>query len=308
MGYPSWYAVEEIDKSIDDTKELLLPFDLNTWLKMAVIVIFTGGFISGVPATGPSDIDYQFEDADFNQGIGDIDEWPDQSFSDSAVLLILGAVGGVFLLFSYISSVFQFIFFQSVNEKRPRILSGFKNNWLNGLKYFIYRILMAGIGIATALFLIIGIETGSLSAVLAAFTLMIPVWILMYLISFTINNFTVPRMSTTDSGFIESTKLAFTGFRDEWKQAGVFILVKIALGIAVITVSGIINLIAVLSIGLPLAFIAIIAYSILPVLVIPPLILGLIMLMLISLAVAVPLRTYIVQYVLNTYRKFEPEK
>lgn len=254
IGYPSWYAVEKIDESIDDTKSFLLPFDLGTWLRMALVVLFTGGFISAAPITGPSDIDQQ----DF--GVSEDIEGGDFSrFNDTFVLLILGTVGGLILLLSYIGSVFRFIFFQSVDEKRPRIISGFKDHWLNGLKYFFFRLLMTGIGISAFTGLILAMGAGSLSAVITAFFLMTPLWIVMYLISFAVKNFTVPRMMTKDSGFIRSTSLAFGSFRKEWKQFGVFLLVKITLAIVIATVSGIANLIVLLTVGLPLVFILMMA-------------------------------------------------
>lgn len=34
MSYPSWHAVEEIDESVDDVKEMLLPFETGTWREL----------------------------------------------------------------------------------------------------------------------------------------------------------------------------------------------------------------------------------------------------------------------------------
>lgn len=307
MSYPSWYAVEEIDEAFDDTKDFLLPFSLGTWLRMAVIVILTGGFISGVPGLGPSDFDESelnnttLEDDFDSLRTGDLENI---DLQNNTALLVLGVIGGTVLLFSYLSSVFQFIFFRSVDQANPRIRNGFRTHWFDGLKYLIYRSVMAVAWISSIFVPLAALATESITAVLASLAVMTPIWIALYLFSFSVNNYTIPQMSSTDSGFISSTLEGLQNFRAEWKQAGIFLLVKIALGIAVAALSGIINLTALLFIGIPVAIMAVLAYSITPWLAMIPVVLGVLGLMLASLAAAIPLQTYMVQFVLNTYRDF----
>jgi hypothetical protein len=38
----SWYAVDALDEAFAETRDLLLPFELGTWLRLAVITAFAG--------------------------------------------------------------------------------------------------------------------------------------------------------------------------------------------------------------------------------------------------------------------------
>ena len=37
-----WYAVSALDDALSETQTLLLPFDLETWVRLAVITVFAG--------------------------------------------------------------------------------------------------------------------------------------------------------------------------------------------------------------------------------------------------------------------------
>ncbi|MDY6778361.1 MAG: hypothetical protein SVU32_06850, partial [Candidatus Nanohaloarchaea archaeon] len=38
-----WFAIEAIDEAIEETKDLLSPFDVREWFTLAVVILFTGG-------------------------------------------------------------------------------------------------------------------------------------------------------------------------------------------------------------------------------------------------------------------------
>jgi hypothetical protein len=307
MSYPSWYAVEKIDEAIEDTKDFLLPFELGTWTRMAVIVILTGGFISGLPTSGPSDVDSgDFKNTTFEEDLDAITEENSEiDIRDNVALAVIGLIGGTLLLFSYISSVFQFIFFRSVDMRKAEIRKGFKTHWFDGLKYTIYQGVMMVAWVTTLLIPLATIATESILAVLTAVIFTTPIWIALYLVSFSVGNYTVPQMSTGGSGFIKSTLDGLQSFRREWKQAGIFLFVKIALGIAVAAISGIVNLAALIMIGMPVAIISFLVYAVNPVIAVFPVLIGVICLALVSIGVSIPLRTYMVQWVLSTYRGFK---
>ena len=306
MSYPSWHAVEKIDDAVDDTKDFLLPFKLGTWARMAVIVILTGGFISGLPAPGSDFGGQDFNKTAFEQ---DIDALSDENsridVQDNLALAIFGLIGGAIMVFSYISSVFTFIFFRSVDTKEPELIKGFRIHWFDGFKYMLYKGIMIAAWATTLLVPLIAVAMENLLAVLASIVLMNPVWIALYIFSFSVGNYTVPRMSTEASGFIKSTLEGLQSFRQEWKQAGVFILVKIALGIVVAAVTGIVNFAALLFIGIPVGIMTFFAYAVNPLFAVLPILVGVLCLSLVSITAAIPLRTYMVQWVLSTYSEFE---
>jgi len=308
MSYPSWYAVEELDESVDDTKSFLLPFDKGVWLRVALIVLLTGGFISGFPGTGTGDIGEpgNIEDnttAELFEGEKlTLDN--SENLSTALGFAVLGILAGIASLMSYLSSLFELIFYRAVNLKDPSILNGISDQWLNGLKYLVFRTVVFGVFIATIAFPILFAAFESLIGVLISLAAIIPVWIALIVTIFTVNNYSIPKIVTTDEGFINSVRSGFGAFRSEWKQATIFFLVGIVVNIFTGIISGMVNLLTLIFFGIPVGVVSYFVYTMNPVLAIIPVLVLILGLFTVSLAIAVPLQTYKRQWVLNTFNHF----
>ena len=305
MSYPSWHAVEKIDESVDDVKEMLLPFETGTWLKLALIVLLTGGIMSGFPPLGPSD----FDGGDFNSTEmgGDIFQDSDEvdpDISDTKALAILGVIVGFGLGYSYLSSVFRFVFFRTVKNGKPRIRKYFSIHWVDGFKLLIYRTLMILLWLSTLIIPIAGVLTENIGAMIVSVIVTMPIWIAIFLFQFSVQNYAIPNIVENRAGFIESVMKGVSTFKSEWKQAGMFLGVKIALGIAISIISGTLGLIALLALGIPGLIIIIGLFAVNNILGFAGIVLGLLVFMTVSLIINVPFRTYMMQWIYNTYSKF----
>ncbi|PSH01776.1 MAG: hypothetical protein BRC26_03005, partial [Nanohaloarchaea archaeon QH_8_44_6] len=167
MGYK---AIEAVEKAFDDTKELLLPFDLRTWSKLALIAVLAGGaggfsfpsVPSGSPnyspetgQSGTSDFSGLQSDPGSQAGINMATGAFSSASTTAAVTGAVAAIASLILLILFINSVFQFIYYQSLIEKNVRVIENFRNNTGLGFRLFLFRfvwltvlISIAGIGVA----------------------------------------------------------------------------------------------------------------------------------------------------------------
>ncbi len=142
-------AAEAIMPALQNVKRVLLsPFSVRKWLKLGLIAFLAGvmggggsGGGGGPSGTGGLDFDH----------VGrQIVEWY-QAHTDA---IIAGAVGlgivglAVFLIMLYVSSIFRFIFMESVITTETRIRESWHRNKAEGLAYMWWRI---GFGLASLL-------------------------------------------------------------------------------------------------------------------------------------------------------------
>jgi len=118
---------------------------VRKWLKLGLIA-FLAGVVSGGGGGGPSGSG----GPDFDQVGPQIVEWY-QAHTDA---IIAGAIGvgivglAVFLIMLYVSSIFRFIFMESVITTETRIREAWHRNKAEGLAYMWWRI---GFGLASLL-------------------------------------------------------------------------------------------------------------------------------------------------------------
>ena len=299
MSYPSWHAVEALDEAMDDAKELFLPIDKGTWLRMILIVFLTGGLFTSILAPGP--VETGTTDL---QGLENNIQQPNQITGGTA-LLVIGAIAGTITLLGYISSVFQFIFFQTVKDGEPMISSGFSKHWLNGIKYLAFRTAIALLTITLYLALLGTLSEGGLLLGIMALTLLVPVWITISLISFTFNNYAIPHIVEKEAGFTEAFTRALNVFYAQWKQAAVYIIVAILLNIVIAVLLFSMLSFVFLALAIPAFIFTLAAFAINPVIGLLSMIVEAIVAFAIILVAATPLRTYLTQWIYETYTNFE---
>ncbi len=307
----AWYALDTLEDTFTETKNYLWPFNLSRWLKLGVIVFFVGG--QGNSLFGQINSFSGFTGEEFNGDGGSNMPAGDlgQVFSEEPELtaFILGIAAVVFLIilfFTFLSSVFEFVFYSSLHEKEDKniaLWSSFKAHLLDGLKYFAFRWLVIILFIAMIAILVLSfISSIPLGALLTI--LMIPLWVCIWFVSFAVHHLALPEMVVNERGFIDSLRQTYSYVRKEWKQAIAFLLVNIAVGLAASILVGIGFLIVLIILGIPLVLLGVLSFFIHPVLVTFPVLIGLVGLFIIYFVFAIPVQTYIYQWILNVHSGF----
>ena len=155
--------------ALQNVKRVLLsPFSVRKWLKLALIAFLAGVVGGGGSGSGRGSWPSGNGGPDFDQVGQQLAAWY-QAHTDA---IIAGAVGlgilglAVFLIMLYVSSVFRFIFMESVITTETRIRESWRRNKAEGLSYMWWRI---GFGLASLL--LVALLVGGPVAILVIFIL-----------------------------------------------------------------------------------------------------------------------------------------
>lgn len=328
-----WYAIDAIQDAIDETKALLWPFERGIWLRLAVIVFFVGGpggaFGSGLQnasrgfgrgfgqgvddggagagagagtgaGTGAGNVSGNASMADLAEAFGDVTSgpgFPETLVAVAAILL------GLILLLSYLSAVFEFVFYRGLVDEEIRLREPFRRYAWDGVKYALFRF-----GLLLAVFGTVG---GAIAAMVldlgVGLALVFPailVWLVLAMVGFFVHALAIPTMVVEETGFVEALRRTWRRVRTEWKQAGVYLLASIAVGIAASILVGIGILVGVIGLAIPLVILALGLMAVAEVLVAIPILLGVVGLIAIYFAIAIPVQTYVYRWMLDVHAGF----
>ena len=314
-----WYALEEIGEALEETRDLLLPFDIKTWTKLAVIVLLTGSGMN-LPSTGfPGP---QTDTGQHGDMMGDSTQVPEYSTSGISVpeLAVSGgeftgisssAAGAVvavlLILFIFIvlplillGSIFEFIFYKSLIDKDVNISKNFSDNLGNGLRYFAFRVIymflaLAMIGAA----ILLGMTSDAL--LVAVILAMIPVFLVLTVFAGLTHDFVLLRMLEQEEGLLEAWRSFWPELISGWKQVLVYIFTKFFLQLFVGVASATIILMFTVSVAIPVVIAGFLLSLIAEVLFVIPLLLGVILWLIALLYIGVPFRVYIYYYIILVY-------
>ena len=255
----SWYALEEIEEAAKRTRELLLPFNWKLWAKIAVMAFFVGGasFPGLLPGSGgagpePGQSHGMGFHTDLDQTLGV------QSVSDAGVgafaLIVVAAVIGLVLVFGVLKAVFEFVYYQSLIDDDVRIRRNFSKHFKKGLRLFLFEIAAVILFMMLFAALIVPVALSPLF-LLATFLLGIPL-IIVAIVFFQFTTDFIPLyMIEKDQGVIESWKQLYGAIIDEWRQLGLYLVVKVALGlmaqIGIGTAALLLGLLLIIPVGVP---------------------------------------------------------
>ncbi len=320
----TWYALEEIEEALGETKDLLLPFDLGTWSKLALIVLLTGsGFNMPNMGNSLSSQPGQYNQYDDYQGFGDgIDSMnipesstpvntlqTDPNFSSlmtglgvsSTVIIVLALVMlviGIPLIL--LSSIFEFIFYQSLIDKDVKIRENFSRHFWKGMRYFGFQLIYA--------IAVLGILAAAVAAVMASNALLVvallislPVIFVMGIFASLTHDFILLKMMEEDKSLIQAWRSFWPTLKSEWKQVTVYLIVKFFIGIVVGISAAIVVIIATVIMVIPIIIFAVLFAMISEVLVLLPVLLGLIAWFVVILYISVPFRVYIYYFIVLVY-------
>lgn len=311
-----WHAVEAIDEALEDTKEMLLPFDLSTWTKLAVIVLLTGGAGgSNFFMPGGSGGDYDTGKESTLDETGDLDDVGGATtgaFMNSPGLgaAALGVVAtfaiGLAILMLYISSVFEFIYYQSLIEREVKIVDFFSQNTGRGLAYAGFKIVFI-LGAVLGVGALYGLSLINPLLLLPGFLVGLPLLIFISVFSTLVHDFSLVEMLKADNSILEAIKEVMQEAKSEWKQFGLYVLIKFFIGAAIGIFTVMFGIISLLIVGIPFIILGIAANAVFQPLIIPVALVGVLTWILTLLyVVMVPTKTFTYFYALNVYsRLFE---
>lgn len=313
----SWYALDNLDEAMEETKELLLPFDFMMWTKIAIIALFAGGIslpnAPSAPMQSPGQTN-QVYTPDSGMGSG-MDTSIADTFSGMGSMTGMasgGAVSGVtvaillFVLifvgfFMYISSVFQFIYYQTVLDKKPAITENFRKHAYRGLRYLGFQIGFMLFILLTLLIPAAGFAANEALGILLLIIFWIPVVIISAIISGLVRDVALLRMMEADEGLIQAWRNVWPDIKGEWRQVLAYIFVKFFVGLGIGFASLIIAIVVGITLLIPFGIMGILAAMIHQALLAVVFGLGLLTFVVLMLYVEVPFSTYLYTYITLFY-------
>ncbi|MFB6144496.1 MAG: hypothetical protein ABEJ98_04255 [Candidatus Nanohaloarchaea archaeon] len=310
-----WYATEELDKAWQEARGILLPFDAGTWARLILIVVLTGNGFSmpNMPSSlssGSNGGSSQFEttygaDSTFS-GVSGIPELSMTGMATSAapggaaigviVLVALGLVLGFF----YLSSVFEFIFYQSLLDKEVSIRDNFRKFTGRGARYFGFRLAVIAIMILAIVGTVAGFVANPLAGGLLMFAIILALIPVMVFMGIT-QNFVLLGMMENNTGLIQAWKEFYPTLREQWKEVAVYLLVRFAINIGIGVAALIWAIVSLIVLLIPFGILTALFYMVSPVLAAIPVILGVIAWLIALVGLQVVFQTYLYYYAILVY-------
>ena len=255
----SWYALEEIEEAAKRTRELLLPFDWRLWAKIAVMAFFVGGasFPGLIPGTGgvgpePGQGHGMGFHTDLGQGLSM--QSVNNLGAGAFALMVAAMVITLVLVFGVLKAVFEFVYYQSLIDDNVRIRRNFVEHFTKGLRLFLFELGAAVIFLTLFVALIAPVAISPL-LLIATVLLGIPLAMLAIIFFQFTTDFIPLYMIEKDQGVIASWKQLYNAIVDEWRQLGLYLVVKLALGvmaqIAIGTAALLMGLLLIIPVGVP---------------------------------------------------------
>lgn len=254
----SWYGIDAIDKAVSRTRTALFePFDFWKWVKLAIIIFLLGGIGSNYGGSGTN---YQMGSEDFvnnfpNIEPGRITDFPSgisgpglnyvQSIAPLAIIAVL--IAFLFLLaliFSYISSVMEFVFVEALVKNEVHFWAYSKKFMGKGLNLLLIRL-----GLALIFFVLFVLALLPFIPIILkessdfSFPLLIGgvfwffvVVILLALLGAVVNSFlslAIPLAIYKETGILPAFRMVYRNFRKSWKEVLVYWLIRFLLGIGI---------------------------------------------------------------------------
>jgi hypothetical protein len=260
-----WSAIEALDDARRATTDLLLPFDVGRWLRLAVIAFFIGGAGSGlqggtnfgggggVPGGdpggpgGPGGIP-----GGLPGGIPDAGTVVTIALAVAAVVVLL-ALGSVF-----VASVLDLVFVEGLRDREIRLREPFRRYLRAGFGLFLFRValflVVAAVILIPVALLLTGAFAGDASVLLLIFPLLLVALVAglaVALIDLLTRDLVVPAMFAERRNVVSGWGRIWGVIRREWRQVGVYVLARVVLSVAASIAVGIVLTLALLIVAIP---------------------------------------------------------
>jgi hypothetical protein len=259
-------VIDAISPAFQHTKQQLLqPFRMAQWAKLALVGLLAGELSSGgcnggnfhMPSRSGSG--QQFVDS----GLPNFD--PMMLVPLIGLLIVIGTV--LWILFLYLSSVMRFVLFDSVIAKRCEIRLYWARRHGAGLRYFVWQLLFL-IAMAAGLTILVGIPAALalaagwlkdprqhaipliLGGILLFFVVMS--YIVLFLVVHVLTkDFVVPAMALENIGAIKGWRRLWPMLKSEKGSYAGYLGMKIVMALGTAVVVGIISVIVILILLIP---------------------------------------------------------
>lgn len=248
----TWHAIDVLDDAFDATKRLLLPPRPRTLLALALVVFFT----SGVSGFSPNlNFNVGFSEGDFGGML------PPFRVDPSAFVGGLVALAVLALVFLYVGAVMEFVLVRALSTRSVRVRRYFGESSRFGRSLFLFRVVVGLVVLSTAL-LFVGLSEFSGPLALVALVSLLPVvavlgvalWLLLRLTT----DFVVPTMLVERTGVVGGWRAFWPALVDDWQQYGVYLLVRLLLGLVAGVVVAVGFVFVALVVGIPFAVVGLV--------------------------------------------------
>jgi hypothetical protein len=240
-----WNAIDALSDARTATQSLLLPFDVGTWLRLAVVAFFVGTGTNASLTTNTGSVGSSTPTApvapggEFVPPAGSIPALPPVR---SLVALALGVavlLFALFLAYAIAGAIFEYVFVVGVAERVVRIRSPFRSNVGNGLRLFGFKfalgfVVFAIVAVPLAAYVLlsgaaIGVELLLLG--IPVLVLGVVAGLLALLVAQLTRDFVVPTMLVEGCGVLDGWRRVLPTMRTEWEEFALYVVLRVTLGI-----------------------------------------------------------------------------
>ena len=281
----NWYAIDAADRAVSRTREALFePFDFWKWVKLAIIIFLLGGAGSSYGSSGTN---YQMAPENFDNNFPHVEPgWmPDLPFGmhDTAfgyiypvpqmatVVAVIIFILLLALIFSYISSIMEFVFVESLVRNEVKFWAYSRRFLGKG-----FRLLLVRLAIGLVFLVLFGIailplipiireapSDFSLPASIGGIFWIVGVIVVLFLLAVAIDSLlslAIPLSIYRNKGILSAFKLVFGNFRKSWWEVVVYWLTRFLLDIGITVLAIFLLGLVVLLLGLAFLIFDVILY------------------------------------------------
>jgi hypothetical protein len=223
----AWDAVESLDDALAETRDLLLPFDARTWLRLAVITAFAGLSAPQTPTFSwevqPDTVVRVAEDVTLSEAL--------------SVLAVVGvAVVVVGAVVSLVGAVMEFALVAALRSREVAVRAPFRRWFGAGLRLFAFRLAVVAAGVLAAAGVVVPVALAVLVGPLAwllALLVTVPLALAVGVVAAVAAEFTtafvVPLLMDDGGGVLDGWRTLWPHVRRDWREFAVYALVKAVL-------------------------------------------------------------------------------
>ena len=255
------HAVDDLADALTATRQFLVPFEWDKWLRLALLSLFVAGGSGG--GTPPNTFQFTTEAPTFGPGFdgaaGPIQSALQQNLGTIVALVVLGLL--VALVVAWIAATFEFVFLRALRTDEVHVRRYVGELRGKGTRLFLFRLLF-GLGIAVlvgglALLVVGPVLLGLSQQLLLALIALAPVFFIVGLLAAIIYVFTTafvaPIMLLEDRGVLSAWGRFWQTFKTDWEQFLVFLLVGLFVMIVFGILLGIVTAVLGIVVAIPFA-------------------------------------------------------